>query len=81
MNLTKRETELLALVAVGLSNKEIAACLSIAYPTVRNHLWSVYTKLNVNTRLEAVLWYQVAANVSAKELLDQYPKRIGLTPY
>ena len=52
--LTHRETEILALLSEGLSNKEIAGRLEISYDTVRAHLRKVYEKLHVRGRTEAV---------------------------
>lgn len=48
--LTPREGELLRLVAVGLSNREIAARLQIAEGTVKNHLRNILAKLQVRNR-------------------------------
>ena len=52
-SLTKTEAEVLGLVDRGLSNREIAATLSIAVGTVKCHLHRVYVKLQVRNRLEA----------------------------
>ena len=52
--LSGREQEILALVAEGKSNGEIAAALSIAQGTVRKHLENIYAKLGVHTRTAAV---------------------------
>ena len=52
-NLTKREIEVLSLIAQGLGNKEIAMELHISTNTVKRHLKSIYTKLEVNTRAAA----------------------------
>ena len=52
--LTSREQEVLALVAEGRSNAEIAAALWIAPGTVRTHLEHVYAKLGVQNRTAAV---------------------------
>mgnify|MGYP002382003261 CR=1 FL=1 len=52
--LTARELEVLRLLAEGLSNKEIAAALSISENTVESHLRSVYGKLDVRSRTEAL---------------------------
>lgn len=52
--LTARETEVADLLTVGLSNKEIALCLSIALPTVKAHVHSILGKLNARRRGEAV---------------------------
>jgi DNA-binding NarL/FixJ family response regulator len=51
--LSTRETEILALLAEGLSNKEIADHLSISTGTVRTHLMHIFKKLHVRCRTEA----------------------------
>jgi DNA-binding NarL/FixJ family response regulator len=51
--LTAREAQILAMLEMGLSNRDIAARLCIAVHTVKNHVHSVLTKLEVNTRAEA----------------------------
>ncbi|MEH3076169.1 MAG: LuxR C-terminal-related transcriptional regulator [Quadrisphaera sp.] len=53
-SLTPREAEVLALVALGRSNSDIAAELSISEPTVKSHLVHVFTKLDVTSRTAAV---------------------------
>jgi len=53
--LSEREIELLALVASGLSNKEIADTLFIAEGTVKNHITHILGKLSVRDRTQAVL--------------------------
>lgn len=55
--LSPRETELLDLVAKGLTNKEIGPELNISYDTVRAHLRRIYEKLHVRCRTEAVMKY------------------------
>jgi DNA-binding NarL/FixJ family response regulator len=52
--LTERETEVLQLTAQGLANKQIAARLRISEHTVKFHLSSLYAKLGVASRTEAV---------------------------
>jgi DNA-binding NarL/FixJ family response regulator len=52
--LTRREIEILQFLALGLSNKQIAARLSISEHTVKFHTSSIYTKLGVASRTEAV---------------------------
>jgi len=53
-HLTSRELEIVALIAQGLSNKEIAARLRLGLPTVKNHVHNILSKLGVNRRSEAV---------------------------
>jgi len=55
--LSSREMEILALVAEGCSNKEIASRLSISSATVRTHLMHIYEKLHVHCRTEAAAKY------------------------
>jgi DNA-binding NarL/FixJ family response regulator len=53
--LTRRETEILRLVAAGMSNREIAAALGTAEGTIKNHASSAFAKLKVRDRTQAVL--------------------------
>jgi ATP/maltotriose-dependent transcriptional regulator MalT len=52
--LTKRETDVLCLVADGLTNPEIARHLVISLPTVKSHTRNIYGKLDVHSRRQAV---------------------------
>lgn len=52
--LSERELEVLRLMASGVSNKDIAGQLSITQSTVKTHITSIFQKLNVTTRTEAV---------------------------
>ena len=52
--LTPRELDVLALLAQGLTNKEIAQRLVISPGTVKQHAYNLYQKLQVNNRLQAV---------------------------
>jgi DNA-binding NarL/FixJ family response regulator len=53
--LTEREAEVLDLLAQGLSNKEIAAQLTLSEGTVKNHVSNILGKLHANDRTQAVL--------------------------
>ncbi len=55
--LTVQERKLLAEVARGKTDKEVAAALSLTTKTARNYLDRVFVKLNVHTRTEAALLY------------------------
>jgi DNA-binding NarL/FixJ family response regulator len=52
--LTDRESEVLGLLAKGLANKQIAVALGISEHTVKFHVSSIYAKLNVTNRTEAL---------------------------
>ncbi len=54
--LTPREREVLQLLAEGLSDKEISARLYVGSGTVRNHVVSIFGKLGVHSRLQALLF-------------------------
>ena len=54
--LTKREYEVLTLIAEGLSNKEIADKLYISEKTVKNHVSNILKKLDVNDRIQAAIF-------------------------
>jgi DNA-binding NarL/FixJ family response regulator len=54
-HLSKREKDVLVLLAKGFHNKEIARRLSIQVPTVNNHLYHIFRKLGCSNRTEAVV--------------------------
>jgi DNA-binding NarL/FixJ family response regulator len=54
--LSQREREVVALVAQGLKNKEMAERLFISEQTVKNHLHNIFDKLGVSDRLELALY-------------------------
>jgi DNA-binding NarL/FixJ family response regulator len=56
VQLTKRETEVLALVRAGLANKQIGRRLGISERTVKAHLTSVFQQIGVVDRTQAALW-------------------------
>jgi two-component system nitrate/nitrite response regulator NarL len=55
-SLTERERDVIALIAEGLKNRQIAERLFISPTTVTHHLSSVYSKLGVSDRLELVIY-------------------------
>jgi DNA-binding NarL/FixJ family response regulator len=54
--MTKREREVMELIADGRSNKEIAARLRIAAKTVKSHVHNILEKLALHTRLEVAAY-------------------------
>jgi two-component system, NarL family, nitrate/nitrite response regulator NarL len=55
-SLSPREREILALIAKGASNKEVARDLSIAEATVKIHVQHILRKLNLNSRVQAAVY-------------------------
>ncbi len=55
-DLTERQTEILAMIAVGATNEEIAGRLCISPYTVKTHLYKIFKKINVPNRVQAALW-------------------------
>jgi DNA-binding NarL/FixJ family response regulator len=54
LGLSARETEIMSLIAGGLTNGEIAAQLFLAEKTVKNHVNRIYSKLGVGSRDAAI---------------------------
>ena len=54
--LTERQIEILAMIAVGATNDEIADKLCISPHTVKTHLYRIFKKINVPNRVQAALW-------------------------
>jgi DNA-binding NarL/FixJ family response regulator len=53
--LSMRETEVIRLIAQGLSNKEISSRLSLSEKTVKNHISRIFSKLQINARSQAAV--------------------------
>jgi len=54
--LTKRETEVLRLLAAGRSNREVAERLVLSERTVEHHIASIYRKIGAHSRVEATAY-------------------------
>jgi len=68
--LSKREIEVLLLVAEGKSNQEIAGALTVAEKTVRNHVSSLLEKLDLRNRVELATYavtHHIAAYLSSQD--------------
>lgn len=74
VTMTAREAQVLQLLERGLSNKEIAAALSIGVATVKNHIHSILDKLHVHRRGEA------AARSRAGYLQAPVARRVAVMP-
>jgi PAS domain S-box-containing protein len=55
-DLTRRESQALGLICRGLRDADIAASLGLKLNTVRNHVASLYAKIGVHSRAEAIIW-------------------------
>jgi DNA-binding CsgD family transcriptional regulator len=69
--LTQREREIVALLEQGLSNKEIARSLQIGYATVKNHVHSILSKLQIRRRGEAAARVR-CANTSIHRITEVF---------
>lgn len=76
-HLSTREIEVLDLLSRGLSNKEIADQMRLSIETVRSYLKTIYEKLHVHCRTEAVIRY--TANLPASSMADSDNGREKLT--
>jgi DNA-binding NarL/FixJ family response regulator len=56
--LSKRELEVLKLIAAGKNNQEISRSLHLSEGTVRNYITNILSQLNVRDRVQAFLWAQ-----------------------
>jgi DNA-binding NarL/FixJ family response regulator len=54
-DLSMRETDVIRLIAQGLSNKEISSRLSLSEKTVKNHISRIFSKLHINARSQAAV--------------------------
>jgi DNA-binding NarL/FixJ family response regulator len=66
-DLTSREAEIFALVAQGMSNKEIARAFKSTERTVKHHMTNIMQKLKVRNRVEAALKYQPGLHKNADD--------------
>ena len=71
--LTRREWEILASVANGARNKDIANRLSISENTVKTHLLTIYRKIGVDCRLAATLYYFEHAKSNGQSIRKSTP--------
>ncbi len=79
-DLTARETDILGLICQGMADKEIARSLDLALNTVRNHVATIYGKLDVHRRSEAVVWARERGFSGAKPGATKLGKRAARAP-
>jgi DNA-binding NarL/FixJ family response regulator len=65
--LTRKEEQVVNMVAEGLRNREISKALGVSAHTVKNHLFHIYEKLGISNRVELILYF--ASKRYAHELL------------
>jgi DNA-binding NarL/FixJ family response regulator len=73
--LSKREGDVVRLVAQGLTNREVSNELRLSEHTVRNYLFRVFDKLGVSTRVELALYYIQEAQNDTEEVLPSTSHR------
>ena len=78
-HLTAREQQILDLLVKKSRNKEIALVLKLSVPTVRTHLRSIYLKLNIGSRSEAIEKLGQAAVIAETQSAPGAGPRLGLT--
>ncbi|MEM1367590.1 MAG: response regulator transcription factor [Cyanobacteria bacterium P01_H01_bin.15] len=66
-DLTPREQEILGLISQGATNQEIADRLHISLKTVKNHVTSILSRLNLRDRTQAAIFANTGRKVSATE--------------
>ncbi|OLA77940.1 MAG: hypothetical protein BHW55_03390 [Candidatus Melainabacteria bacterium 35_41] len=71
MTLSPKEIEVLTLVAMGYSDKQIGVDLKIAYGTVRNHIDRAVLKLNAQNRTHAAMIYKLMNKDWLEELYEE----------
>ncbi len=69
-NLTEREGQILELIADGLTNHEIADELTIEVGTVKNHIHSIFDKLNLSNRKDAAIYLSLLQQHEVGEDFD-----------
>src|SRR5262245_17958727 len=78
--LTERELEILKLIAVGLTNAEIADRLYLGETTVKTHVSSIFRKLDLPDRIQAVIFAYETGLVLPRTAPSSSPRHRGIPP-
>ena len=70
VRMTPREVEIMELVSLGLSNKEIATKLCLSVHTVKSHIHNILDKLALHTRLELAHYRHMAGRVKDEDRIE-----------
>ena len=73
VRLTKREKEIIELIAEGLSNKEVAQMLNIATHTVKSHVHNILEKLTLHTRVQIAAYIRPRGPLRSRSANTQQP--------
>lgn len=71
--LTLREREILSLIVAGQNNHEIAETLGVSVYTVKTHVYKIFQKIHVSSRLKASIW--AVHNASVETFIDDSQKK------
>ena len=77
---TPREREVLALIAAGMSNQEIAAHLFLSVNSVKTHVRSAYRKIGVSRRVDAVRWVLMGGRATTSGAVPEAAPGAGVDP-
>lgn len=77
IKLTTRETEIVEMVAQGLTNQQIASRLTLSLPTVKNHVHRLLTKLGVASRKDIAAVHRMATWVTPQQTELRPPELTG----
>lgn len=77
--LTRRETDVVRLVADGFGNREVAEQLGLSAHTVKNYLFNIFDKLGVSSRAELIMYVLSSRSDSFRTGIDGVPPRGQVT--
>lgn len=72
--LTHREETVVALVALGYRNRDVAQAIGSTEQTIKNYLYGIFNKLGMSNRVELTLWHQAHGADRAPHAGDNCPR-------